>query len=499
LLRFTQPRWESGRRRTSPTVEPKPPTTPFSERPPLPELVVVVDNEILDSIDERKWEPRTLLGGLLAHEYVQLYRYSDEGPPDDAVREQHPLLGETIPGWLVAGPFEPTIGGRPVAMARPGVASPRGILGNAVEVAAEDVESPAYAALDPDEAHARRVADAIAVQAADVAHADLFITERDYLHAVTWPLVGDVLVARPEEALLPAGWRWFSACVQQGVANDHEDEQVIFLAQSLLRRFQRALMARDEALRALNKPQDNDTAEEALGNVDLVALALMAAVDVSAGVAHRVLGFPEKDEKKAKWQDKTFRSAVAVEAPEVAALFKGETANRLRLNALGLLRNSIHGEALDALRVSEAGRTPDRFLIGLPHRDADRLVQSLDKLGGRDAWGIEQLWEGRMHADPGLLIDQLIVQTAELLNDVMASTPVERLANVDEATLQTGPPDDDLFGGRSHRPDVAVRAVRGYDQARVGGGRLRRFPTVVRGVGCTSPRGSGRGLSWPNG
>jgi hypothetical protein len=109
---------------------------------------------------------------------------------------------------------------------------------------------------------------------------------------------------------------------------------------------------------ALNKPQDNDTAEEALGNVDLVALALMGAVDVSAGVAHRALGLDPSDEKMAKWQDKRWRKQVTPICPELAALSAAETPGRLLLRALGLLRNSIHREALNTLRVSGRAENP---------------------------------------------------------------------------------------------------------------------------------------------
>jgi hypothetical protein len=67
-----------------------------------------------------------------------------------------------------------------------------------------------------------------------------------------------------------------------------------------------------------------------------------------------------------------------------------------------------------------------------------------------------------MYADPGPLIDQLIAHTAELLNEVMALTPVERLPDVDPTTLQSGPPDDDIFG---EWPRTSIRLQLGLPPA----------------------------------
>lgn len=53
---------------------------------------------------------------------------------------------------------------------------------------------------------------------------------------------------------------------------------------------------------------------------------------------------------------------------------------------------------------------------------------------------------GRIHAEPDLLIDELITHIADLLDEVMALTPVERLSGVDLASLRTEPPDQ--RGGR---------------------------------------------------
>lgn len=88
--------------------------------------------------------------------------------------------------------------------------------------------------------------------------------------------------------LLPSAWRWFSACVQHSQAVG--DDSLLLLGQSVLQRVQRALQVRDDVNVALNRPQNNDTADEALSSLDVFLLLLMGAVDATARVVHAVLG-----------------------------------------------------------------------------------------------------------------------------------------------------------------------------------------------------------------
>lgn len=160
----------------------------------------MIDAHILDSVDPEEWSPLTLLAGLLTHDTIELVRFADDGPPATAERRTYGT-GEHVPGWAVLGPA--VDGVTPVTHSAGSVVSRTAIFGNATEIAAED-EGVGYP--ESDASQARRVADALAVQAAGSVGADLFITSRPYLHAVTWPLSRDVLIAHPADAL-----RW-SAC-----------------------------------------------------------------------------------------------------------------------------------------------------------------------------------------------------------------------------------------------------------------------------------------------
>jgi hypothetical protein len=479
MLRFKARSYGLPTEATWPDYKQGHPSTPFSERPSLRQLVVVVDHAVLERAAGDATAELGLLAGLLTHPYIRLLRYADEGPAADATRIRDERLGELVPGWLIVGKRDAEYGGWPVSFADPGGKRRwhSAIVGNAVEVAESDDRTGAYEDLGREEAAARRRADAVAVQAAASAHADLFITEREFLHVVSWDLPSGVLVARPADALplvslylraqgefisyrskdgtgtetmnrglfywvgtrelLPSGWRWFSACVEASA----DDETLIYLGQSVFQRVQRALEARDAAYRALNQPQNNDSATEALANLDLVLLGLMAAMDVTARVAHRALGFTG-NEYEAGWQRNGWVGRVRREVPELAGLVADETEGGRTLLVLRRLRNSIHGAALDHLAVSRPPGRREETLVGLPHADTDDLLEAIDALGGRDAWGVRELIPHRAHADPGVLLDRVVVRALELIDDLMRLTPIERLLDANIPPESLGPPDD---------------------------------------------------------
>jgi hypothetical protein len=131
----------------------------------------------------------------------------------------------------------------------------------------------------------------------------------------------------------------------------------------------------------------------------------------------------------AGWQNSKWLQHVKKSDPDLADAFAPESRQRRVLSILGALRNSIHGAALSPLAVSDRGRRYET-LVGLPHDAADRLVAEMEHLGGKESWGVRQLLPDRVHADPGVLLDRVMVCCLELLNEVMRLTPVERLDDV---------------------------------------------------------------------
>jgi hypothetical protein len=488
LLRFSPPTARAFRKATWPDFELKAPATVFSARPPLRRLRVVIDAALLDAAETTRAVDITLeglLAGLVTHPYISLLRYADEGPPPHLPRVRD-LFHEAVDGWLIAlGPDagNAMYGSRPIVAREAGRTSESAVGVDSMLVAEADDSTSVYAELSREESRRQRVADVLAAQAAQAAYADLFITERPYLHAATWKIADGVLFAHVGDALplvslylrtqgeyytwrsgdgsrsitmnrglfywvgvrelLPAGWRWFRACQQH--AHEVQHDQTMFLAQSLFQRLQRALQARDEVHRWLNVPQNNDTADAAFSRLDEVLLLLMAASDVSARVAHAVLKLDPGGSYDAGWQRRRWRRLVKKVDPSLEAVVADGTSHHHTLTILRNLRNSVHGEALVGLALREAGARQDAILVGLPHADGEQLVRAMDACGGREHWGIQQVLDDHYHADPGILVDQIFRAIVAFLDEVLEATPVERL---DGVLLRDGdalPPDSGPF------------------------------------------------------
>jgi len=99
---------------------------------------------------------------------------------------------------------------------------------------------------------------------------------------------------------------------------------------------------------------------------------------------------------------------------------------------------------LPQIRQHESLR-PESIWVGLPEADAEAILHAIDRLGGRELWGVTEPQAGEFHADPGSLADQVIIHTVDLLNAVQAATPVERLQGV-TAGYASPDPTDTLLG-----------------------------------------------------
>jgi hypothetical protein len=436
---------------------------------------VLLDHDVFRDVDFALWGKKYLLAGLLTLDEVKCFRYADNGPPASVARRTDAFLGEAVPGWAVLSPDDGS-GIRGVRTADERQISDSAVVGNATQVAATDTQSDAYQDLDAAEASMQRHADVLAVMAAEAIGADIFISTRPYLQTMTWNVGDGVTVLGVDDALvalgmylraqsryvtsrtpdgrgthgmnrglffwvgarevLPSAWRWFTGCVQH--ASGGGDDSLLYLGQSVLQRLQRALEVRDEVHIALNKPQNNDVADEALSSLDVVLLLLMGAVDATARVTHAVLALSGRA-NSAGWQRKDWVKKVTSAAPNLGAIFQPGTTESHVLTILTLLRNSIHGEALQPLGVGLGARR-DRTLVGLPLTDEPELRSTFEDIGGLSLWGVEQLIPGRLHIDPGIVLEQLLPGVLAMLNRIMDETPVERLAHVSLQQSDSYPP-----------------------------------------------------------
>jgi hypothetical protein len=443
----------------------------FVPRPGLRKLRVVIDADVLDRLEAPNAdEADSLLASLVHHKFISLLRYADHGPPADEMAKGTSNWPSTPNGWVIGPTGVPPAESGGSAWVRYALDGSGGqIMGyfHGARDAADDSASGIYSDRPLEEAATQRAADVVAASCAYAIGADLYLTERPYLFRATWDASSGVLAMRPLDALplaglylraqeqftvrqaygglgggvnmnrggfytaatydlLPSLARWYGACEAHSVAVG--DDGLAFLAGSVVHRFQRALQDRDRVWFSLNRPTVGDAGEDALDGLDDVLLRLMGAVDVTARVARIVLGLDESLRLQG-WTSKRFRREVRKADRPLADLFAPTSDHRRTLDVLARLRNSIHHTSLPQIRVAR-GRGSHTTWVGLREDERDFVLNAADALGGRQEWGVTEPTPGEFHLDPGRLVDQLAIHTANLLVAVQDATPVERLAGV---------------------------------------------------------------------
>jgi hypothetical protein len=446
---------------------------------------VMADAELLGD-DRSSWTAENLLVGLLTHKDIQFWRYGGRGPPPGTPTVLS-MSGQPVAvGWVVteegAPPGERTT--HSVTWAVDELGHQMGLAGEPVLAASTDSRTKAYETLDPDDARAQRIADAVAACAARQVKADLYVTDREYLHRLTRSIGEGVTFCTATEALalvglylrsqgdfliwkdsgndapyrfdkglyywvgarelLPAGWRWFTACVMQDGQTGPGTSELTYLGGAVFQRITRVLQARDDLLRAMNCEQDDNVAADALTALDICLAFLMGALDATARVAHHVLGLPGSIHQ-AGWHRPGWLQQVAAKAPALADAVAPKTPGADALTILRLLRNTVHDAGLPALAVGYPARRRET-LVGLPSADREQILNAADRQGGRQTWGLRELIPGRLHADPGVFLERLLPTVIELLNELMTETPVETLSGVSLKPEHRFPPRDNAFG-----------------------------------------------------
>lgn len=462
----------------------------FSKRPALRTLKVMVDFDLTDFEDDMALDfesapsLKRVLRVQLQSEFIQYYIYADKGPPNQVKPMVLPKSSfasnyKVYEGWVTVDKqvnsdhLQVTYSEGPGKLAVSGVSNAWPNL--AFENATNSFENSFSADI--------RRADVLALGVAEESlEADIYITDRPFLHgdskfakksgltvctlAEAVPLIGLYLRAQGQyniptggdefvkfsydsglffwvgmRELLPEAWRWFHACVFY--SHDSGDDKLMSLGGSTLNRVVRALMERDIIHQALNEPQNNNLSDSALGSLDSVLTLLMGAVDATARVANSAISTGITD-KYAGWQNDGWIRKVADNRPSLSSLVDKNTDGWHALTILRLLRNSVHGAALQGVSLFQDGKK--ETLLGLPKDDEEKILLSMDALGGRDAWGFRPIIPGQSHVDPGLLVEKLFETTLKLLNDLMRETPVEDLPGIVIGDAERLPPVENASG-----------------------------------------------------
>lgn len=233
------------------------------------------------------------------------------------------------------------------------------------------------------------------------------------------------------QGLLPARDRWEFAC--KGYTDADGEKTLTSLPTALTWRLNQALRSRDRLLATLALvPQDHSTVDEALTELDQILLWIMAGFDITAQVAHIALDIQMKKGYPA-WQNDQWLDKVASDDEQLAELVRNGNEGQHILTIVRLLRNSVHGDALSAGgMIPVVGEHALEPLLALPLSVRAQVLGAIDALGDRDAWGVSQPFlEEDLHLHPGAFVEQLLPRTLQILNALMAATPVERLLSAD--------------------------------------------------------------------
>jgi hypothetical protein len=337
---------------------------------------------------------------------------------------------------------------------------------------------------------------AVFASATDEAGADGFVTNRDFLlaeragnHAPIYTpaeamaLVGLAMRLHGNESigadladlrlrgstyhfilgrdLTHEGWRWFSGCAASSHAT--MDDTAIYLGQAALERFQRVLQIRDRLHAQAKIPSTRTVGDELVFQFETLLLFLSATFDAAARVAHLV--YLGDDYEEAGWRRGGWANQLAAAEPRLAALVADGTRGGTVLKLISRMRNTIHGEALRPITLQSGGR-PTENPVELNANEATKAVANIAFLGDAPAaWGLREE-HGRTYLSADRYAESLLPHAISLLNDLMASTAVERLPGVDEERLMTPPantpsprPLDDMFSFEIRR---RVRRLGGF-------------------------------------
>jgi hypothetical protein len=241
-------------------------------------------------------------------------------------------------------------------------------------------------------------------------------------------------------ALLPAGWRWFSACVTS--SSNGGPDKALTLGQAAIRRVERALRCRDVVHIELAKPDSRDAAGEALFYLDSLLVALSGAFDSVARVAHVTYEMPGQL-RWASWRNREWLKQLRDADNDLAARMVSGTDGGDSLELVAALRNCLHGEPLDLVTVSRGyeGRT----LVTVPDEEAAKVRSIVQRHPPADSFGIEDLSFG-LAFKPEILCEALVPWAVRTLDALMAATDVTRLPGVAGTVLRAGPPNDERPG-----------------------------------------------------
>ena len=204
------------------------------------------------------------------------------------------------------------------------------------------------------------------------------------------------------------------------MARSSINDSLSLLALSALERMVQVLKYRDVMHRHLNQPVRDVRGDDAIEAFEAALAMMMAAVDITARVAHKVLDIKILI-RRAGWQNSDWLPKAAESVPGIDNIVAPQSPNSDALIILRHLRNTLHSEAMRGAGIHRPGRAPTA-LMALPSEHQADVLTAMERLGGKEAWSIQSYAGPQLRADPGTLLKKLLPLIVTFLNDAMQAT-----------------------------------------------------------------------------
>jgi hypothetical protein len=234
-------------------------------------------------------------------------------------------------------------------------------------------------------------------------------------------------------AALPGFFDWLR--VAWALLRQQGEREAFTLLRGVEGRLARALVARDYVNVRVRHWRPDETWDEVLYFFESFLLSLAGAVDALARFLHVALGLPGARRnagfQKLSWrQDLLKRSS---HEPRLGGVLAADdSAFVASVEALGALRNFVHGEVLSEELVS-GGQVPEfmnygKGLLVLDGESAERLGAACDRAGSRVAWGIADGLGGAITVKPLVFQRAALSSMVTGLNDIVATNVLGHLS-----------------------------------------------------------------------
>ena len=212
----------------------------------------------------------------------------------------------------------------------------------------------------------------------------------------------------------------------QGIWHSTGDARPVSLLRGMETRLGQALRARDYFHVRVRSFSPAETWDDAVFFFEFALLLMGGALDAGARFCHRVFNVAG-DERLVSWRNRRWRRSLRDAVPDLTKLAEGRSAQSPLpiANAIGILRNFIHAEALSNEFHFDGGIDEEPLImdfnqgaLALPPDDGKRFRQFVNVLGDEEEWGVREGFRGVVLLLPAPFLERALAKTLGALAEL---------------------------------------------------------------------------------